>query len=456
MGAAALVASCCTLCSGDTLIPVVTGGLKDTSPRDGLADAIESGAFIASVTGGEYRAIAEFDVTDVPSGLVLSANVTGTIGPNNSVDVGLREHLIEFYTADGVLGLDDFSVPGIYVGDVAHASGDRTDFDFDITGILHNLLAAGATHVGMRVSPQTELLPFDVLYTNELFSDAPRINFELLPEGAGTLQVLPSLDAEFELVEGVWEVDETSNTINPRWIDFADIDRRGALEFSLADLPDNVTITDAKIEFDIWSLGGGAGDTTDAPIYGYAGDGAMTVADVLDTSTQIGVLGPVEELDPIRVELDHEFINTLLQNGEEFLGLAILGDPDYNSVGFATTDFAASSSSAVAPQLFLTYVPNEAPAGLPGDFNDDGVVDAADYTVWRDHQGAADEAALSGNGDGLSGVGQGDYAVWRDNYGATSDAGPATTAPAPAAATLLVAAMVAAGARQLSRSSSSL
>jgi hypothetical protein len=49
----------------------------------------------------------------------------------------------------------------------------------------------------------------------------------------------------------------------------------------------------------------------------------------------------------------------------------------------------------------------------PGDYNRDGVVDAADYTVWRDTMGST--ADLCADGD-FSGVIDGsDYAVWTNN-----------------------------------------
>jgi hypothetical protein len=53
-----------------------------------------------------------------------------------------------------------------------------------------------------------------------------------------------------------------------------------------------------------------------------------------------------------------------------------------------------------------------------GDYNDDGVVDAADYTVWRNALGASDESAINGNGDG-GGITESDYLVWKSHYGAT-------------------------------------
>jgi hypothetical protein len=58
---------------------------------------------------------------------------------------------------------------------------------------------------------------------------------------------------------------------------------------------------------------------------------------------------------------------------------------------------------------------------LLGDFNGDRVVDAADYTVWRDTEGmtgselAADAAGIGGMPDGV--VDQLDYDCWKANFG---------------------------------------
>lgn len=52
-----------------------------------------------------------------------------------------------------------------------------------------------------------------------------------------------------------------------------------------------------------------------------------------------------------------------------------------------------------------------------GDFNGDGSVDAADYSVWRDNLGAADEAVIAFNGDGANGVDAEDYNLWKSNFG---------------------------------------
>jgi hypothetical protein len=55
---------------------------------------------------------------------------------------------------------------------------------------------------------------------------------------------------------------------------------------------------------------------------------------------------------------------------------------------------------------------------LAGDYNADGVVDAADYTVWRDTLGSTTQLAADGDRNGT--VDAADYVVWRDGYGSTA------------------------------------
>ncbi len=63
---------------------------------------------------------------------------------------------------------------------------------------------------------------------------------------------------------------------------------------------------------------------------------------------------------------------------------------------------------------------------LPGDFNDDGMVDAADYTVWRDGLGTTYEPE--------------DYDTWANNYGATNATPPAAASiPEPKSLIMLLA-----------------
>lgn len=107
--------------------------------------------------------------------------------------------------------------------------------------------------------------------------------------------------------------------------------------------------------------------------------------------------------------------STVLSQGTSFDLGAIFdtsGEEDLTLEFFFSDVDAAPSMGVVSYEL-----PS---ASIPGDYNNDGSVDAADYTVWRD-----------GNSPDSSQAG---YQLWRDNYGASSaPAGAATSAPEPAA-----------------------
>ncbi len=77
---------------------------------------------------------------------------------------------------------------------------------------------------------------------------------------------------------------------------------------------------------------------------------------------------------------------------------------------------------AIGEQLWFEFSIGAAVnPGLQGDFNGDGFVDAADYTLWRDNLGATDESAFAeGTGNGIGGIDADDYLLWRANFGNTN------------------------------------
>jgi hypothetical protein len=85
--------------------------------------------------------------------------------------------------------------------------------------------------------------------------------------------------------------------------------------------------------------------------------------------------------------------------------------------------------------------------GVAGDYNQNGVVDAADYVVWRNSMNDTGSGlAADGNGDQV--VDQQDYAVWHSNFGNTSAAISSvtiTTAGVPEAGSWLFALISACG-----------
>jgi hypothetical protein len=82
-----------------------------------------------------------------------------------------------------------------------------------------------------------------------------------------------------------------------------------------------------------------------------------------------------------------------------------------------------SGNGSVGPEDYGVWrthfgdVPVPAPA-LPGDYNSSGAVDAADYVLWRKSVGATGLQPYSGaDGSGNGSIGAEDYGVWRMHFG---------------------------------------
>jgi hypothetical protein len=116
------------------------------------------------------------------------------------------------------------------------------------------------------------------------------------------------------------------------------------------------------------------------------------------------------------------------RNGIFGFGVAYNDDDDMgprdNQYMWATPAGDLWNVSASFPDVQLVDAPS-----LPGDYNANGAVDAADFVVWRENP-----AAHGGNPAG--------YNTWRTNFGRTSGAGSGlgggTAAPEPATLGLLV------------------
>jgi glucosylceramidase len=160
------------------------------------------------------------------------------------------------------------------------------------------------------------------------------------------------------------------------------------------------------------------------------------------------------------VTMTLEFYDTFGATG----AASLLGTSDIVIAdGSVTPDFwenhqlqATAPAGAVEARLMFTFFQPSNQSGavhidlselkilsnyLPGDFNEDGVIDAADYTKWRDAMSAGASSLPNDPTPGT--VDESDFLYWRDHFGETSSpgsgAGAAQSAvPEPTTATLLL------------------
>lgn len=140
--------------------------------------------------------------------------------------------------------------------------------------------------------------------------------------------------------------------------------------------------------------------------------------DIIENSEQIGI-----GFDRLTVAGKSILGGTLeIQLGNEYQPQ--LGD---SFVVLQSGEIEGTFSEVILPalpgglQLAVAYSQTEVQinvTGVLGDYNHDGIVDAADYVVWRDTLGqVGNNQAADGNQNGI--VDQADYDIWSSNYGNT-------------------------------------
>jgi hypothetical protein len=124
----------------------------------------------------------------------------------------------------------------------------------------------------------------------------------------------------------------------------------------------------------------------------------------------------------------------------ERLSLGHAYDPSLAGQG-ANGDLQFQFSQRRSPLLLNGEVVYVTPLLSAGDYNDDGTVNAADYTIWRNTLGSNSD--LRADGDGNNKIDRDDYVVWKWSYGHVGPGAGAElqfAAPEPASAVLAIAA----------------
>lgn len=112
------------------------------------------------------------------------------------------------------------------------------------------------------------------------------------------------------------------------------------------------------------------------------------------------------------------------------------GAPGVNVVSFltdASAFFSGGASNVYLDNLVITN--NDLAPGINGDYNNNGVVDAADYVLWRNGGPLANEVADPGT------VSAQDYTEWRNRFGNVTGSGLGTGSSVPEPTGLLLGVM---------------
>ena len=166
------------------------------------------------------------------------------------------------------------------------------------------------------------------------------------------------------------------------------------------------------------------------------GDLAFVPGPLFENQGRLLWIDPYDEMGNVKDFSDNQI-------HEIATGPATCAD-SYNAPGDCTFDAVLTSFSVDDDgELYIIGFRNNAPIVykitdayfLPdGDYNQDGVVDAADYTVWRDTLGSVTDLRANGDdtGDSQGVIDMADYAIWKTHFGESISGNSATSIAVPA------------------------
>src|SRR4051794_32651620 len=98
-------------------------------------------------------------------------------------------------------------------------------------------------------------------------------------------------------------------------------------------------------------------------------------------------------------------------------------------LSFRLSNYGTGSSADGSRELYFDNLLITSPA-VTGDYNRNGIVDAADFVVWRKTLGKTG-SGLAADGNGSNSIDAGDYGVWRTRFGPTTTAAQSSASNVP-------------------------
>ncbi len=147
---------------------------------------------------------------------------------------------------------------------------------------------------------------------------------------------------------------------------------------------------------------------------------------VMDDLTDLWL---IDTVNLVASDLDVLLDNLDTIEGTSTEGVLHLTQANYDAFNLAGGDLLAAWHGEPGHHVELI---------LPGDYNDDGIVDAADFTVWRDNLGAPGD--MIPNHNDLGPIGTAHYLTWKSHFGMSAPTSLSDTrvAGVPEPATVLL------------------
>ncbi|WP_442482551.1 PEP-CTERM sorting domain-containing protein [Aeoliella sp. SH292] len=154
---------------------------------------------------------------------------------------------------------------------------------------------------------------------------------------------------------------------------------------------------------------------------------------VANWQKNVGTPNALAELSSMNNSTGNPLAPLTINGGASFdLGTA------FNAGGTEDLAFSFLLTSDTAGNGFAGAIRYVGGGGLVGDYNGDGFVNLADYTVWRDTLGSTTNLAADGNNN--NSIDAGDYGVWKSNFGSSAGSVAAVSSaqvPEPSTVVLL-------------------
>jgi hypothetical protein len=323
------------------VIPSVDALVDFSNGGSGLVDSgLNINVQQTVFSGIDGRGVLEFDIGPIPdSAIITSATLELYI---NIITFSENDQPVLYmhgYAGNGTPEITDGQVPANLIGqsDSIPALG-MISLDID-PNYIESLLAV-TDYLGLLVLGDVNgtQAGFVTVEREPIIQGvAPALTIQYTIPVQSTLATYPAVDGLADFSDGGAVLVTNDDTIVVQQVGWADIDKRCILEFAIKSIPEDATITSATLELDVIIITYSEISRPALYLHGYAGNGTLEIADAQMPANLIGQSGPIMSLDILSIDLDPNYIETLLEL-TDYLGILAVGDVNGDLTVFAATE----------------------------------------------------------------------------------------------------------------------